>query len=401
MGSVKKILALLPPAQMMVALYIVLVLFASSQAYILQVRTAPGEVPTVTKYNNYVIFKYSHFHLLQHKNLYTEYYPEEYWDLFKYSPTFALFFGCFAWFPDWLGLTLWNLLNVVVFFAAIRMLPGISLPAKLWILLLSAPDVMNSMQNSQSNVLVAGLIIMGFAMFERRNIALATLCIAVSFYIKIFGAAAFILVLLYPDKLKTIAFAALWMLLLWVIPVVVIGIHPLLETYGDYLDMLKADHSASLGLSVMGWMYTWFGISLPKTISALAGFAFLCLSLVWWRRFERFPQRVLLFTALMVWMVIFNHKAESPTFIIATSAIFIWFFSQSKSWRTWVMLIFTILFSTLSNTDLFPATIRDGIIDPYVIKVVPCMVVWGLLVFELYKSKKPDQKEFPGNAAKH
>src|SRR5580658_9739822 len=41
-----------------------------------------------TYYNNYVIFKYSFFHLIDGKNLYGIY-PDDHWDLFKYSPTFA------------------------------------------------------------------------------------------------------------------------------------------------------------------------------------------------------------------------------------------------------------------------------------------------------------------------
>ncbi|RME20836.1 MAG: hypothetical protein D6800_12755, partial [Candidatus Zixiibacteriota bacterium] len=42
-----------------------------------------------THYNNYLIFKYSFLNLLAGKNLYVTH-PEQYYDLFKYSPTFAL-----------------------------------------------------------------------------------------------------------------------------------------------------------------------------------------------------------------------------------------------------------------------------------------------------------------------
>jgi hypothetical protein len=366
----------------------VLVIAASSQSYVLQVKTAPGETPTVTKYNNYVIFKCSHFHLLEGKNLYTEYYPEEYWDLYKYSPTFALFFGVFAWLPDWLGLTLWNLLNVLVFFIAIRYLPGLDEKKKAWILLLSAPDVMNSLQNSQSNVLVAGLIILGFVLFEKKNYLLATLCLVATFYIKIFGIVGLILLLFYPGRGKSILYALFWLILLWIIPAFITGFKPLMTAYMQYAEMLKNDQSVSLGISVMGWIKTWFRLDVSKTLLAGTGLLMMCAPMINFRKFTDYPNRVLFLSALLIWMVIFNHKAESPTFIIATSGIFIWFFSEKKSIPNMIFLGLVVLFTTLSSTDLFPSSLRDQFFEPYVIKVVPCIIVWVAIMTGLVKARK-------------
>ena len=387
-GKLKKSLSFLNPLHLLIALYAILVIAASSQSYILQVKTPPGVPPPVTKYNNYVIFKYSHFHLLDGKDLYKEYYPEEYWDLYKYSPTFALFFGCFAWFPDWVGLTLWNLLNVLVFFMAIRYLPGLKEKEKLLILLLSVPDVMNSLQNSQSNVLVAGLIILGFGMLEKRHYFLATLFIVATFYIKIFGIVALILLLFYPGKGKSIAYTVFWIALLWVIPACITGFRPLMTAYIQYADMLKNDQSVSLGISVMGWLKSWFGIGVPKTLTALIGFMVMCIPLVFFRKFSDYTNRILFLSLLLIWMVIFNHKAESPTFIIATSGVFIWFFNEKKSILNMVLLATVVLFTTLSSTDLFPLSIRDGVFDPYVVKVVPCILVWITVIVSLIPRRK-------------
>ena len=49
-----------------------------------------------TNYNNYLIFKQSFFNLLSSKDLYIHY-PLFHFDLFKYSSTFALLFGVFAY----------------------------------------------------------------------------------------------------------------------------------------------------------------------------------------------------------------------------------------------------------------------------------------------------------------
>jgi hypothetical protein len=379
----KKFILSLPLVQLLVVLYVILAIAAASQAYIQTVKTLPGEPPVVTRYNNYIIFKCSHFHLLEGKDLYKSYYPEEHWDLYKYSPTFALFFGCFAWLPDWLGLSMWNLLNVMVFFIAIRYLPGLNDKKKMWILLLSVADTMISLQNSQSNVLVVGLLILGFGLFETKHYFLATLCIVATFYIKIFGIVALILLVFYPDKRKSMLYTIFWMITLWVVPAIVIGFKPLMATYVNYLDMLKNDQSVSLGISVMGGLKLWFGIDVYKTVLAVTGFMIMCLPLVNYRKFADLSNRILFFSALLIWMVIFNHKAESPTFIIATSGVFIWFFNSKKSIVNLVLLGIVVILTSLSSTDLFPSSIRENFFEPYLIKVVPCILVWIKVLADL------------------
>ena len=89
--------------------------------------------------------------------------------------------------------------------------------------------------------------------------------------------------------------------------------------------------------------------------------------------------------------MIFNFRAESPTFIIATSGIFLWFFSQKKSTVNLVLLCIVILFTSLSYTDLFPASVRDSFIEPYVIKAVPCILVWLVILAELLMVKRQNE----------
>ena len=68
--------------------------------------------------NNFLIFRASFFHLWDGVSLY-QLYPSEHHDLFKYSPTFAMLMGLFAWLPKELGGTLWNLLGVILFSMAL------------------------------------------------------------------------------------------------------------------------------------------------------------------------------------------------------------------------------------------------------------------------------------------
>ena len=97
----------------MLVLYLVAVLVATVQRGLLGIE------------NNFAIFRWSFFHLVEGVDLYAPA-PGQFDDLFKYSPTFALLIGPFAPWPFAVGLTLWNALNAIgVWYAVTRLLPGV------------------------------------------------------------------------------------------------------------------------------------------------------------------------------------------------------------------------------------------------------------------------------------
>ena len=206
-----------------------------------------------THYNNYIIFKQSFLHLIANQNLYT-WHLEEHWDLFKYSPTFALFFGLFAYWPDAIGLSLWNLLNALCLFFAIKQLPRIGTKEKVFVLLFLVVELVISLQNSQSNALIAGLIILAFVLLENHRYFLATLCIAATVYIKIFGLLAIVLFLFYPRKQKLFFYTFFWFVLLTLLPLILISLPQLKLLYSSWFDLLVNDHSVEYGISVLGWL---------------------------------------------------------------------------------------------------------------------------------------------------
>ena len=180
--------------------YVLIGLIASIQQLLLPPHIFSG-MP-YTEYNNYVIFKQTWFHLLAGKNMYILY-PEVQWDLYKYSPTFALFMGLLARLPDYMGLTIWNLSNAIVLYAALRMLPfkDRTISLLLWFVSL---ELLTSVQNAQSNGLMAGLLIGAHACMQRGKVAWATLWLVIATFIKVYGAIGFCLFLFYPDKIKFI-----------------------------------------------------------------------------------------------------------------------------------------------------------------------------------------------------
>lgn len=325
-------------------------------------------------YNNYLIFKHSFFHLLENTDLYGAF-PEIVTDRFKYSPTFSLFFGIFAYLPDFVGLFLWNALNGLVFFA-LWQLRFDSVNNKIWIWAFVLLEFITNIQNSQSNGLVAGLMILGYVFLERKNVLLATLMIVLTVYIKLFGLVAFALFLLYPNKWKAIGYTILWSVVLFALPLVVVPFNDLIQQYYNWFELLKTDQPVEFSLSVLGWLKYWFNF-VPNNLYVLGvGAAILLAPFQRTVQYKNHIFRQLILASILVWVVLFNHKAESPTFIIAIAGVAIWLFSQKFTIPNKVLLVMVLLFTQLAQSDLYPAFIRENYFIPYVIKVVPIILVW-------------------------
>jgi hypothetical protein len=340
-------------------------------------------------YNNFRIFKFSFYHLVQNRDIY-QLFPDDHWDLYKYSPAFALSFGVLSWMPDIAGLFCWNLINSLCLFAGIRLLPGLDNEKKSFILLFCLLEMLLSIQNTQSNGLMAGLIVLAFAFAERRQYLLSTLCVVFSFYIKIYGALAFVLYLFYPGKLRLFAWTIFWMAFFALIPLVAVGWPQLLFLYKSWWHLLVDDRSASTGVSVMGIMVSWFHLPGAKNAVTLLGVALFLLPLIHIRRYRDLSFRLLYLASVLIWMVIFNHKAESPTYIIVMAGIGIWYWTQPSDPLQRTLLLLSFLLITMSVSDLVPAPVRNGFIRPYGIKAVMAIIVWFRIVYEqLFPSPKP------------
>ncbi|MCB2409778.1 glycosyltransferase family 87 protein [Hymenobacter lucidus] len=331
--------------------------------------------------NNYLIFVKPFFNLLEGKNLYLEY-PEYYYDTYKYSPVFALFMGAFAWMPNWLGLLLWNVLNNVVFYtAARRLFPETR--RQLLFLLLVFLDVMTALHNSQANCLLVGLMLWTYLNLENKKPIWAGLCIALAFLIKIYGVGIGLLFLFYPGFFRNSFWAALWLVLLGFSPLLVVSWSEFQMIYQGWYDIVRAS-ATGVQLSLMGVLETWFGLQLSKGAVQLTGLVALLLPLAYWRRWTDTHYRRLYVASILIFVVIFNQMAESPTFIIAVSGFVFWFLYYRRSTPlAWPLFVLVALFTSLAATDIYPHFIRSGVFDTYKIKAVPMILAWVFIQWQL------------------
>jgi hypothetical protein len=342
-------------------------------------------------YENYRIFRNAFPHLMAGLNPYAAY-PAEQWDLFKYSPAFAVGMGPFAALPDALGLPLWNLLNTLPLLWAMLSLPLLAPGQRRFLAWFALPELVVSLQNSQSNGLAAALILWTFIALERGRQPAAAAWTAAGAFLKIFGGFSAVLCWFYPGKWRFAASAAGWALLLALAPGLLLGPQQLAQVYQWWLQLLMEDHAASVGLSVQGWLETWFGWQPRKLWVTLSGL--LLLGLSFWRAYpEGFfrekqaappPRlRLLALASVLLWVVVFNHKAESPTFVIAMCGVALWYLASERTLAEKILLGTTFALVSLSPTDLFPRALREQWVQPYVLKALPCIAIWALLCWEM------------------
>ncbi len=389
----RRIKLLLQNPYFITGLVILIIIVVSAQSLLLGLKTFTPDGIKYTHYNNYVIFKQSFFHLMHNKDLYVLY-PEQHWDLYKYSPAFALLMAPFALLPDFIGLTLWNLLNGLVLVWALLKLPVSPKKKNIYFVAFVLIELISSLQNTQSNALIAGLIIFAFLFLEKKNIAMAALCIVLTFYIKLFGIVALSIFIFYPGKLKAALYTLGWAALFAALPLIVVSFTQLTFLYKSWLSLLQNDHDASLGYSVMGWLQSWFNININKNFIVLAGAALFCVPLLKFRFYKNVIFKLFFLSSILLWVVIFNHKAESPTFVIAVTGVAIWYFSQAKNLLNTILVIMVFVLTVLSPTDIFPAEIRSTYVHPYALKAVPCILVWLKLMFDMIFFKSSLHRSF-------
>ncbi len=342
-----------------------------------------------TRYNNYLIFKQAFVHLVRYQDLYALY-PAEYFDKFLYSPTFAALMGLLAWLPNVVGLVAWDLLNTAVLALALWRLPGVDSRTKGLVFWFAALEFLVSLQHSQSNVLVAGLLVLSFGYLERDDAPAASLMLALAAHVKIFPLAAGALFLLYPQRRRLLAWTAAWLVVLGLLPLLFVSLGQLELLYGSWFRLHSASsHAAVCGVSVEGWLKTWFGLRPPRPAILAAGGAVALTPLLNVKAHARFGFRLQALASVLMWMIIFNHLAEPPTFVIAMIGAALWYFCQPRTPLRTALAVATYFFVSFAYSDLVPRTLRTQLVRPYMLKVVPIIAVWLVLTAELALASRP------------
>lgn len=343
---------------------------------------------TYTSINNYHIFKHSFYNLLDGADLYAVH-PEIHHDLYKYSPLFALSMGFLAWMPNVIGFSIWNLLNALILIFFWWKLP-LQMRQKWWGAFLLLPELIISLQNGQSNGLITASILGAWVFYERKKQGLAALWIHVGVFTKLFAIAGAAFAIFHPQKLKAVGLGFIIGIIFMILPALVTGPAALADLYESWWNMLKQDSPGPHPISVPGAAEKIFESTTAIRISQIAGLVMLFIPLLKTSMYPHRKFRLYYLSLVLLWVVLWNHKAESPTYIMAVTGAVLWYFMQPAAiWRTGI-LILVIVFTSLSQSDLFPANMREQVFQPFLIKMIPCLIVFMVAWIEMLNFRPLD-----------
>ena len=324
--------------------------------------------------NNFEIFRTAWANLIAGRDLYGA--NPSHHDFYKYSPTFALLFAPFALVPFTVGILLWNAVNALALYWSIgRVLePGPALGVRAIVFL----DMVGSMQNVQSNALSAGLMIMAFGFLHDRRETRAALAIAVGTAIKIFPVVAGAFAVFRPYRLPRFVLIGAAVALLFVAaPLLVIPPAELVAQYRSW-GAISGTDAAMRGYSVMEQVHLWTGVDWPNWPVQLAGALTLLAPLTRISRLGVKRFRLLFLASVLMFCVLFNHKAESPSFVVAAAGVAIWFVVSRRDWLAWTAFALFLVGTVLSASDAMPEALQQRFFEPYRFKTVPVLVIWML-----------------------
>ncbi|QJD97848.1 DUF2029 domain-containing protein [Mucilaginibacter robiniae] len=338
--------------------------------------------------NNYQIYKYTFINLILHKNLYAPQ-PQNFLDSNHYGPLFALFIAPFTLFPDVVGTLLWVVFNAWALYQAILMLP-VTIQQRTAILLICTHELMTASFNVQFNPTMAALIVLSFVFIRRKQDIWAALAIVIGTYIKLYGIVGLAFFFFSQNKLKLIMWLVVWGLLLFALPMLFSSPAFVIQSYYDWYNSLVEKNalnatSTMQDISVMGMIRRLFHYpQLSNMVVLLPGILVFALSYLRISSFNQTSYQLLILTSTLIFTVIFSTSSESPTYIIAFVGVAIWFMNLDKPVSNWeiALLVFALIITSMSPSDLFPRFINKNYIKPYALKALPCFIIWLKIVYE-------------------
>jgi len=152
-----------------------------------------------------------------------------------------------------------------------------------------------------------------------------------------------------------------------------------------YRQWFATPSPVGIGYSVMDQLRTWVSPQIPNWPVQLAGVAILLAPLVQVPHWGSQRFRLLFLASLLLFCVLFNHAAESPSFVIAVAGVALWFVVSDRGRTAWTVLGIVVVGTILSSSDAMPELLQRNVFEPYRLKVLPVLLVWVLSQVELWR----------------
>ncbi len=357
--------------------------------------------------NNYLIFKNVFWHSVQEQHLY-HLYPTEYSDKNHYGPFFSMLIAPFALLPNYMGVTLWAMANAGILFYAIQKLPLTSW-AKNIILLISLIETLTSIQNVQFNPMLCSWVILTYVFIKEEKLGLAAMLIVAGTLIKLYGIVGILFIFFTKEPKKLIAQLLLWGSVFFCLPMLISSPEFVLKSYVDWYHVLLEKNLQNVSsyqdmgmtdISAMGFVRRVSGMHhLSNLFFILPAGLLMLLPLVRISKWDEVSFQLSYLAQGLIGVVIFSTSAESPTYVIAVVGFAIWYVLYAPTHSKWMyfLLLFVLVFTVLSPTDIFPRYLRLEYVIRYSLKALPCFLAWLIITYQLlfsnFEKKSPHANE--------
>ncbi|MBC3788958.1 glycosyltransferase family 87 protein [Spirosoma utsteinense] len=339
------------------------------------------------------LFYYSLKHLIAGVSLY-DVYPAQYSDHYHYAPTFAALFAPVFALPYSVGLFLWHFLFAGLWVLAVYKMP-LTHRQKVFFYWFGLQEMLTALTNSQTNPLIAAIPLFAFISFEKRQPLWAAFFIVVGFDIKIYSIVAGALFLLYPQKVRFLAYTLFWGVVLGLLPLLFTPPARLYWQYEMWIRQLliKSDHDKWANTSIHKLIHLSISPDIPTSLIVGAGIVLFCTVYIHIRKFGERSFRMLMLASVLIFQVIFNPVSESATYITAVTGVLCWWFYCPQTTLDRVLLVSCFVLTVLSPSDFFPAFLRDQLTRPYALKALPCVLIWFRILVLMHTTNPVDKPQ--------
>jgi hypothetical protein len=323
-------------------------------------------------------------------SLYKEY-PDLYGDNNHYGILFGIIIAPFAMLPDVIGIVLWVVVNTVILFYAIRQL-SLSHTQKVIVYWFSYCELMTAQAMQQFNISVAAIILLSFALIEKKKDFWAACVIVLGAFVKIYPIVGLAFFFFSKQKLRFILSCVFWGLLFLFVPLLYTpGYEYVISQYKEWFVTLQSKNiknmfAPSQNISLLGVVRKLSGNPYYSDLWLIIPSLFLFfLPYLRISQYKNLRFRLMLLANVLLFTVLFSTGSEASGYIIAMIGVAIWYTcspSGNKKYNKWLFII-TLVIVGLSSTELVPPCIRYGIVRPYVTKAWPCILVWLTICYEM------------------
>ncbi len=363
--------------------------------------------------NNYLIYKYSFYHLINQEHMYCHH-PTEYNDLHHYGPIFSVLIAPFALLPDLIGVTLWHLSLALFLCWAIKM-TRFPRREQLFILWFCMHELLTALFMSQINVAIAGMVLLSFCFIKQEKEIWATFFIAFGTFIKLFGIVGLAFFFFSKHKRKFMGWLLFWSVIMFIIPMFFSSPTYVLSQYSEWYYAI-ADKSYNShftdcqNISLLGMIrkigYAFhlgyndymsffnaqllptekcFWTTYPDSPLVVCGVLLFILPYFRFQQWRNLAYQKMFLASSMMFLCLFSTSSESSGYIIALIGVVIWYTAipWERGWWDKALMVLVFILTSMSPSDLIPSSIRYGILWPFALKALPVTICWFRLQYEM------------------